>query len=529
MAQADLVILNASVWTGDPDRPEAQAVAVRAGRILAVGRDDEIRALVGPATHLIDAGGRRLVPGFNDAHVHLVPAGLDLSAPDFRRAKDERHFVSMLAEHVASRETHAWITRGRWDHESWPGRRPPTRELIDPVSPDNPVFLSRIDGHVAVANSLALRRAGITRETPDPPGGRIQRDARTGEPTGLLLDAAMGLVRRLVPPESERQRLAAVRAALRHAARLGVTSVHVPCTAADLALFRRLRDEGALTVRIHAMVHYEDLAAAVEQAARGDEWLRAGAVKLFADGSFGARSALLSEPYQDQPSSVGLAMHSPEELKERVREVHLAGLQVALHAIGDEAVRRALDAFEQIAPARGPGRPRHRIEHAQMVRPEDRRRFAALGVVASIQPSHCIDDMRWLEARLGSRCPLAHPYRSLAEAGVRVALGTDWNVAPLDPMVGLYAAVTRESVHGGPPGGWQPQERVSIDQALRDYTAGSAWAEFQEQCKGTLRPGSLADMVLLSQDILTVPPPEILQTRAELTVVAGRIVFRADS
>ena len=522
---AELAIVNAKVWTVDPQGGLAEAVAVRGGRIVAVGSTADVRVHIGPGTEVIDAAGRGLLPGFNDAHAHLVSAGANLLAPDFRGAADEGEFVRMLAEHIASLPKGTWVTRGQWDHESWPTRRLPTAGLIDPVSPDHPVFLRRLDGHVGVANSLALKLAGVTRKTPDVPGGRIVRDASTGEPTGPLVDAAAELVRRAIPQPDEAENLAAARAALACAARHGVTSLQTPCSLGEYRLYRRLRDAGELTARLYAILPADEIDTAAAERHAGDELLRTGAVKIFADGSFGAASALLSEPYADEPGSVGVALCEPDRLVELVRAADAAGLQAAVHAIGDEAVHRTLNAFEQVLRAGGRRGARHRIEHAQMIRPADRGRLADLGVIASLQPSHCIDDMRWIERRLGPRCRWAYPYRSLVESGAPIALGTDWDVEPLAPTLGLYAAVTRQFPAGGPTGGWYPAEIVSIRQAVSDYTLGSAYAEFQEGAKGTLRPGKLADMVLLSRDLLSIPAAEILDAAVEMTFLAGRAVF----
>lgn len=419
-----------------------------------------------------------------------------------------------------------WVTGGRWDHEAWPGQRRPNRQLVDRAAPENPVLLSRLDGHIAVANTLALERAGVGRDTPDPRGGHIERDPDTGEPTGILIDAAQGLVRREIPEPSDEQRARAADAAIRHAASLGVTSVHAMGPPDELRLLRRLEEEGRLHVR--ARVALPDVGAAVEESragAAGGSLVRTGAVKLFADGSLGAGSALLFEPYDDQPTSSGLAIYEEEELRSLVAEADAAGLQIAMHAIGDRATRMALDAFQYAAERNGRRGARHRVEHAQVVQPEDRARFARVGVIASVQPSHCTDDMRWVGKRLGARTRFAYPYRSLVDAGARVALGTDWPVEALDPLISIHAAVTRQSPAGEPDGGWHPEERVSLAEAVRDYTLGSAFAEFQEQNKGSIEAGKLADMVILSRDLFAIPPEEIPGVQVEMTILGGRVVY----
>jgi predicted amidohydrolase YtcJ len=520
-SRADLVVTRARF----PGAAEAMGVAVAGERILAVGPDAEIAALAGPRTRFVDAAGRVLLPGFNDAHVHFMGGGFGLAGVQLREARDEGEFVEALRRYAERLRPGEWITGGRWDHEAWPGGRRPNRSLIDPVTPANPVLVRRLDGHITLANSLALRIAGITRETPDPPGGVIERDLATGEPTGILVDAAVWPAGQHVPEPTADGRRRALLAATQHAAGLGVTSVQTMGSPAELEACDALRREGLLKTRVYCALNGEAAEVArllAEAEVRPDDWLRTGAVKLFADGSLGARSALLSDPYCDDPATCGLQMHSQEELQRLVAEADAAGLQVVLHAIGDRAVSMALDAFAAGGQSRSS--LRHRVEHAQVVRPEDRHRFTELGVVASLQPSHCTDDMRWIEKRLGERTALAYPYASLARAGARIALGTDWPVEPLDPMLGLHAAVTREFPGGGPPGGWHREERVCLAEAVRAYTEGSAYAEHEEADKGGLRPGMLADFVVLSQDLLEAKPADILGTRIDITFVGGRCV-----
>lgn len=524
-----LAIVNATVWTG-PSGTVAQAVAVRGDRLVAVGSNTAVRALATPQTKILDAQGRRVVPGFNDAHVHFLGGGRSLAAADLRSASSEQAFAVAVGRCAAVLPPGAWIRTGQWDHEAWPGQRRPSRRLLDAATPRHPVFLCRIDGHIGLANSLALAVAGIARETPDPPGGTIERDPLTGDPTGILVDTAMDLVTRHLPELTPEENVQAALAASRHAASLGVTSVQCSGGIEEFQALQEVERRGELATRVTMWLPAEQrrwLTGAPAPALRGDPWLRLGAIKLFADGSLGARSALFFEPYEDAPETCGLAMHSEDELCRLVTEIDGAGLQVALHAIGDQAVYRALNAFEHAARVNRRHGARHRVEHAQAVRPQDRERFAHAGVIASIQPYHCVDDMRWVEKRLGRRAVNAYPYRSLIDAGVHVALGTDWPVEPLNPMLALYAAVTRECTDGGPAGGWYPAERVTLEQALVDHTYGSAFAEFEEHRKGTLAVGQLADLVILSRDILAVPPREWLDTRAMATVMGGQVVYEA--
>jgi predicted amidohydrolase YtcJ len=382
--------------------------------------------------------------------------------------------------------------------------------------------------YVVIANSLALKVSGITRDTPNPPGGEIVRDAR-GEPTGLLKDNAMDLLTRAIPPDTLEQTIEKARVALKHAAALGVTTIQdMTASATELRAYQALRASGELTARIYSIQNHgiDGLRAAGVTTGFGDDWLRVGGIKLFADGSMGSGTAAFFEPYADDPSTRGLLLREPGQLEKAIFDADAAGFQLVVHAIGDRANAIVLDAIEKLVAARGARDRRPRIEHAQVVRAADRKRFRALGVIASIQPSHCIDDMRWAEQRIGrERSAIAYNVRSLVEAGARIAFGTDWYVEPLNPMIGLYAAVTRQFPDGTPAGGWHPEERIPLEQAIEFYTLGSAHAEFADAQKGMLSEGRLADFVVLSRDILTVPPKEFLDTHPVLTVVGGRVVY----
>lgn len=523
---ADLVILDAKVCTMDPARPLAEAVAVRGDRIAAVGTSREIRRLATSNTWVIDARGRLVLPGFNDAHLHFAQGGFALLGADLRPAVDEHDFARRLARRVASVPKGRWITGGNWDHEAWPSRRLPTRQLVDPVTPDHPVMLRRIDAHISLANTVALRLADIGRDTPDPPGGRIQRDD-AGEPTGILIDTAQMIVCNLIGEPSEEESLDALRAAMRRAAAVGLTSVQSPSSVTEFRIYQELRRRGELTVRIYAPLQVEALDHLVGSGLRsnfGDALLRTGGLKIFADGSLGAGSALFFEPYDDNPATTGLVIYEQRELDDLVARTDAAGLQAVIHAIGDKAVDWSLSAIERARSASGRRDARHRIEHAQMVRPEDRPRFARLGVVASIQPTHATDDMRWVGRRMGRRTAQAYPFRTLLDAGARVACGSDWPVEPPDPLPGIHAAVTRQSSDGEPPGGWHPEERVSVDEAVAGWTTGAAWAEFQEHEKGSVEAGKLADLVILSADVFAVEPREILDARVDVTVFGGKVI-----
>lgn len=529
---ADLVIVNAKVHTVDAARPSAEAVAICGERIARVGANDEVRRLAGGATRTIDARGRLLVPGFNDAHVHLVSGAEELVGIDLRPAADEQDFARRLGAYAAGVPKGRWIRGGYWDHEAWPSKTLPTHALVDRVTPDHPVFVQRLDGHMAVANALAMKLAGITRDTKAPDGGTIVRDA-AGKPTGVFKDNAMGLITRAIPPDTLDQTIDKARAALKHAASLGVTTIQdMTASATELRAYHALHASGELTARIYSIQNHgiDGLADAGLATGFGDDWIRIGGQKLFADGSMGSGTAAFFEPYTDDPSTSGLLIHTPEALEKAIFAADAAGFQVIVHAIGDRANAIVLDALEKLQRERGPRDRRARIEHAQVVRDSDKLRFKTLGVIASIQPSHCIDDMRWAERRIGKeRSRIAYDFRSFVNAGARIAFGTDWYVEPLDPMLGLYAAVTRQYPDGTPPDGWFPEERITMAQAIEYYTLGSAYAEFAEERKGSITEGQLADMVLLSKDLFTIPPREILETKSLLTIVGGRIVYEQSS
>lgn len=530
---ADLVLFNAKVWTGNPSQPEAEALACAGSRILAVGSDAEIRRLAGPRTRVVDAHGNRVVPGFNDSHVHFVEGGSNLSSVQLRDARTPEEFRERIRKFAATLPKGRWLTGGNWDHENWSPPRLPVSGLIDAATRENPVFLNRLDGHMALANSLALRLAGITRATPDPPGGTIVRDAG-GEPTGVLKDAAKDLVERVIPAPSPEQIASSVRAAMRYAAANGVTSVQDMSVSPEiLRVYQDLLRRGELTVRISAhqpLASWQRLAGPGIERAFGNALLHIGALKGFADGSLGSTTALFFAPYLDAPGSTGLAsgeMIPESKMRSRILQADAAGLQIAVHAIGDKANNLILDMFEAAAKTNGPRDRRFRIEHAQHLRPEDIPRFGQLHVIASMQPYHAIDDGRWAEHRIGpGRARTTYAFRTLLDTGAALAFGSDWPVAPMDALLGIYAAATRRTLDGKHPEGWIPEQKIRVEEALRAYTAGSSYASFDENSKGVLEPGKLADLAVLSGDILHVNPVEIANIKVVLTVFDGRIVFQ---
>jgi len=529
---ADLVITRANIWTGDPQQPAATAVAVVGNRIVDVGSADEIERWRGPMTTVVDAKGRRLVPGFNDAHVHFVDGGTELENVDLKDADTAAEFARRIGERARSKPGE-WILGGEWDDQRWSPAELPTRSLIDDRTNGTPVFVSRYDGHMALANAAALGRAGITEETKDPPGGEIVRDAR-GLPTGVLKDAAMDLVTSVVPKMTPDQRLRAVKRALQHAASLGVTSVQdMNPSYDDIAVYADLASRGELTARIYAApmeTGWYDQAKIGIRRAFGSAWLRVGAVKGYADGSLGSTTAYFFQPYLDAPHTRGLLsseMQDLNQLRTRLMAADHAALQLCMHAIGDAGISQTLDLFADILRANGERDRRFRIEHAQHIAPKDFDRFALLKTIASVQPYHAIDDGRWAERRIGAeRIKTTYAFRTLLDKGVRLAFGTDWTVAPLNPMLTLYAATTRATLDGKNPNGWVPEQKITIEEAVTAYTAGSAFAEFQEREKGTIARGRLADMVILSDDVFAIPAARIKDVNVLATIVGGAIVHQ---
>ncbi len=530
----DIVIVNATVHTMDTNRPLAEAVAILGNRIAAIGASAEIRALTGSKTHVIDAAKRLVLPGFNDAHVHFLSGGFQLANVDLRDAKSPQEFADRIHRFAGRIPKGQWIVGGEWDHERWPGAPLPTREIVDAATTNNPVFVSRLDGHMALGNSLALKIAGVTRETKDVDAGLIVRDPKTGEPTGLLKDAAMAYVEKIIPDNTFEEKLNAGRAATDYAAKLGVTSVQDMSTGADMGVYQTLFERGELKTRVYGMTplsRWERLASAGIRTHFGSDMLRIGGLKAFSDGSLGSSTAYFFEPFSDDPRNHGLP--GPDMFPEgiyfkRALEADRAGLQVITHAIGDRANSQILDFYKQVAEQNGLRDRRFRIEHAQHLRPAEIARFGPERVIPSMQPYHAIDDGRWCESRIDAkRLEGTYAFRSLLDAGAILAFGSDWTVAPLDPMTGVYAAVTRRTLDGKHPDGWVPEQKISVEETVRAYTVGSAYAEFAENVKGTITPGKLADIVILDQNIFKIDPEEIQNTHAMLTMVDGRVVYEA--
>lgn len=535
---ADLVVVNAKIWTVDRERPEVEAAAAWRGRILAVGTTAEIRTFIGPKTVVLDAHGRRVLPGFHDCHVHFLASGLRLQQVALKDAKDAAEFGRRLAEFDRKTPRDRWMTGGEWDHDRAFNGRLPTAGDIDAFVRDRPVFIRRYDGHMALANTRALQLAGVTDKTADPSGGVIYRDPKTNQPTGLLRDEAMGLVDRLVPPPSDDEIGIALIASLAEARQVGVTSAD-DMDGSDSAtrrklfrLYQRLARQGQLTTRIELrwpIAQWEDLAKIAVEAGFGNDYVRIGGLKGFMDGSLGSSTAKMFEPFVNEPDSRGVYVTPRDQMQKWVTQADKAGLSIAVHAIGDEANAAILDIFADTAKANGPRDRRFRVEHAQHLRPADIPRFAELGVIPSMQPYHVIDDGRWAEGRIGTaRCQSSYAFRLLLDSGAKLAFGSDWSVAPLNPILGIDAAVNRRTLDGRHPGGWVPAQKIRTAEAVEAYTLTAAYASGQEKERGSVTPGKFADFVVLSNDILNdANRDKIVDTQVLVTIVGGAIVHDA--
>lgn len=531
-AMAEIVFINGMIRTMDEARPVAEALAVNQNHLIMVGTNDEVKPLIGPGTRVIDLQGKLVLPGFIDAHTHFLNGGFALRAVKLRDCRSREEFVERIKKKAGELPPGTWILNGDWDHEQFTPVELPRKEWIDAVTPEHPVCVNRFDGHMVLLNSLALKIAGIDKNTVAPPGGEIVRDPLTGEPTGILKDAACDLVYACIPEPSFREKLEAVRQALREAASHGVTSIHDMSDPSSFEVYQELLKRGELTSRLYVYFQITDIENVVKlklKSGFGHPFLRWAGLKGFVDGSLGSGTAYFFEPYSDAPNSHGLlASHMfPEGVMEkRLRLAEDNGLQVAIHAIGDRANSLILDIMERIIREKGWRDRRWRIEHAQHLRREDIRRMAELGLIASMQPYHAIDDGCWAEKKIGKeRARTSYAFRSLLEAGAVVVFGSDWTVAPLDPLAGIYAAVTRRTLDGKNPEGWIPEEKITVEQAVKAYTVNAARAEFSEKEKGALAPGKLADLVVIDRDIFKLEPEEILKTRVLLTMVDGQIIY----
>jgi predicted amidohydrolase YtcJ len=535
--KADLVIINGKVFTNDKENPYVEAVAIKGETIINTGSVKEITELIEKGTtKVVDAGGRLVLPGFNDAHVHFGP--IDPDYIELRYTTDPSVITEKVRAQVAKSKPGQLVHGGHWEHEMFTDKQWPTKELIDNVSPDNPVVLSRADGHSLLVNSYVLKASGITKDTPDPFGGEIQKDPSTGEPTGILKENAMNLVitGEVKPertPEEEKERLwQGYLLALREAREYGVTSVQIPGSA-DFEVYEKLKNDGLLTCRVDIgmpltadTARLSDYSELKKKYPAEGNWIRFGYLKAFIDGTIGSGTALMFEPFSDNTATSGLAMMPYEEFENMVVTADKLGFQIGVHAIGDKGNNWVLNAYEQAQKVNGKRDSRHRDEHAQTLKLSDIPRFAALGVIPSMQPTHCITDKNFCEKRIGSeRAKGAYAWKSLENTGAHLAFGTDYSVEPLNPMEGLYAAVTRKDRLGEQGDGWFPLEKISMENAINYYTLGSAYAQFMEDRKGMLKKGYLADIVITSRDLLTLPENDIMQTKVDFTITGGKIVY----
>jgi predicted amidohydrolase YtcJ len=529
---ADLVVTNANIRTMDAKRTVARSIAVLNGKIIAIGTDADTRSLIGKKTQVIDAKGKLVLPGFNDAHVHFMGTGEQLSSVDLRSAKSPQEFVERIKAFAAKLPKGRWILGGQWDHENWKPNDLPTAAMIDAVTPDNPVFINRLDGHMALANSPAMTLAGIGKNTPEVAGGLIVRDPN-GNPTGVFKDAAMSLIEKAIPEPSLEEKLEAAQAATDYAASFGVTSVQDMTSGTDVGVYQELMRRGRLKTRIYGCSPLADHARWENtglHAAFGDAMLRVGCLKGFADGSLGSTTAWFFDAYLDAPTTSGIprAPILDESMTKDIEAADKAGLQVFVHAIGDRANATVLDYIEKAEKVNGARDRRFRIEHAQHLRQQDIARFGKLKVVASMQPLHIIDDGRWAWKRLDEkRLKGTYAFRTLLETGAVLAFGSDSPVASINPLLGIYAAVTRRTLDDKNPNGWIPEQKITVDEAVRAFTYGSAYAEFQENVKGTIEVGKLADLVIISDDIFAIDPVRIGTAKVLIAIMDGRVVFEA--
>jgi len=535
--KADLVIINGKVLTIDKENPAAEAIAIKGEKIIAVGSTTKISKYIEKGlTKVIDAGGRLVLPGFNDAHVHFGP--LDPDYIELRYTTDPSVITEKVKAQVGRSKPGELIRGGHWEHEMFVDKKWPTKELLDKVSPDNPVILSRADGHSVLVNSFVLKVSGITKNSKDPFGGEIQRDPVTGEPTGILKENAESLIKtgETKPQRTEEEENIRLwqgyLLALKEARELGVTSVQIPGSA-DFEAYQKLQKDGELTCRIDIgrsltadtilLKKYLELK---KQFPTEGNWIRFGYLKSFIDGTIGSGTALMFEPFTDNPSTSGLAMIPYEEFEKMVVTADKFGFQIGVHAIGDKGNNWTLNAYEKALQINGKRDSRHRDEHAQTLLLSDIPRFAQVGVIPSMQPTHCISDKKFCEKRIGSdRAKGAYAWKSLADAGAMLAFGTDYQVEPLNPMEGLYAAVTRKDRLGEKGDGWFPEQKVTMEEAIKYYTLGSSYAQFMENRKGIIKPGFLADIVITDKNLLKIPENEIMKTKVDYTITGGKVVY----
>ncbi|HMA61386.1 MAG TPA: amidohydrolase [bacterium] len=526
-SSATLAIINARIWTGDSSNPWAEAISIQNDTITAVGDNSTIENFISEKTKVIDAQGQFVCPGFTDSHVHFLEGGMRLASVNLRNAQTPEEFTKKIKNYADTLKPGTWILGGDWDHTNWGGKLP-EKSWIDSVTPENPVWVSRLDGHMALANSKTLDLAGIDNSVKDTAGGTFIRDGK-GNLTGILKDNAMEKVESIIPEPGEDLKMKALNAAMDHVHSMGVTSVHHMGSWDDLKIFEKARAKDSLKVRIYAAVpiHTVDrLARKLKEQEQEDKWLKIGGLKGFIDGSLGSHTAAMFEPYTDALEDYGLIVTEKENMYEMVKKGDRIGAQLIVHAIGDRANHMILNIYEKVMDENGERDRRFRIEHAQHLIPEDIPRFDELNVIPSMQPYHCIDDGRWAEPLIGkNRMQTTHAYHSLLDNNAHLIFGSDWYVAPPSPLKGIYAAVTRATLDGKNPSGWVPDQKISVEEALQAYTISPAFASFDEDIKGSLEPGKLADLVILNQDITQIDPENIWDVKVVKTIVGGEVVW----
>jgi len=522
--KADLIITNANIWTSNNVQPKAQALAISADTILAVGTNAEIQNFKGSNSAIVNANGKFITPGFIDSHVHLMMGGNSLLSVELRDAATPEEFSKRISDYAQTLEKGKWVEEGNWDHTLWGGELP-NKSWIDANTVNNPVAVYRLDGHMILANSAALKLAGIDKNTVDVLGGEIIRN-KDGEPTGILKDNAMNAVLDIIPSKTDAEKNKIFRAAMEYFAANGVTSVHDVDSLGTYKIADKLSVSEELKTRIyaiHPLYRWQELAGINHQ---NDKWVKMGGVKGFVDGSLGSHTAAFHHAYKDKPNDKGFFIHEPQKLYQWISDADKANLQVTVHAIGDSAIHELLDIYERIIAENGPKDRRLRIEHAQHLAKADIVRFAQLGVIASVQPYHAIDDGRWAEEVIGpERIKTTYAFKSLLDAQAKLAFGSDWAVAPAAPLLGIYAAVTRRTLDDKNPEGWVPEQKVTVEQALQAYTIDAAYAAFEEDIKGSLEVGKLADFVVLNEDITKIEPAKIKDSKVLQTWVGGQKVF----
>lgn len=531
--KADMVLHNGKIYTSVDENPFVEAVAVKNSKILFVGSNKDAKKFIGPTTEVLDLRGKIAVPGFTDAHLHFASGGRSLATLTFRGVDSVEKIQEMVAAKIAELPEGAPVFGSQYDHTLFPGGAWPTKEDLDKVSPSNPVVIRRVDGHSIWVNSLALKQSGVNKNTSSPFGGEIMKDPKTGEPTGILKEEATGLIR--VKGSAQEPSLQEdIEQGLHHAAKLGVTSIQTSSSLKEIEIYKKLKAAGSLTLRVYTWLPIKGLDTYSEKGIRqgqGDDMIRVGFLKAYIDGTLGSGTALLFAPFSDDPGTSGLPQYDENEFYSLIEKAHENGYQVGVHAIGDKGVNWVLNAVDRAQKKHGKKGLRHRIEHAQVIRADDFPRFQELGVIASMQPTHCTTDMRFCEQRVGiERSKGAYAWRTLLSNGAHLAFGTDWPVEPLDPMRGLYSAVTRKNIEFDyPENGWFPEQKLTMAEAIKAYTIGSAYASFEEDIKGSLEVGKLADIVVLSKDVFDIAPKEILATEVLFTILGGKIVYKKEA